>query len=266
MSRPAILLFFLSMALATLSLAADASSPAQEAVSLSVGVILEDNYPLVYFDAAARPQGFEVAMIEHLAKAGGFASFELKTFPDKVALHTALTHHQIDLGFSKMKKNEVDGQRFIYSQAYLSLEYVFLVNRVQTAQNDLQIEPLTKLAQGRLTVGTVDDPVYSDQLRRSYPEMRIKLFKSKKAVFDAVLAGEIAACFMDELEAKHFFIVSPAAALHLQYLRGQTATDTVALIFPWDRLFFREWVNMFLTKEDYTNTKLSMILERYAEK
>jgi hypothetical protein len=132
------------------------------------------------------------------------------------------------------------------------------------AKNNLQVDPLKKLAKSDLPVGTLDTPLYADQLRRTYPKMHIKLFATAQEVFNAVASGEIAGCYMDEIEVKNFFLSAPAKALHLQYVKGETNTDSVAMVFPWDKLFFREWVNIFLNKEGYTRTQLSDVIKQYS--
>lgn len=255
-----LLLFFFapwSLCLATTVFGLEA-----QAATLTAGIVFEDNYPLVYFDTSDTPQGFEVDMVHHLAKAGGYELGEIRIFPDHNALYLALESHHIDFAFSKMKRNVIDAQRFIYSKPYLTIEYVFLLHRAMMAQNGIQVDPLRQLAKGSLPVGTLENPIYAEQLRRSYPDMQIKVFSSKKAVLDALMAGEITACYLDELEANHFFLSSPAKALYLKYMRARTVSDAVALVFPWDTLFFREWVNIFLTKEGYTDVTLSDIMQR----
>jgi ABC-type amino acid transport substrate-binding protein len=246
------------------ALALNSFTPDQGAGSLIVGVVQEDNFPLVYFDSEANPKGFEVSIARHLAKTGGFELREIKKFPDQESLRSALRNQEIDFAFSKMKKNSADAEQFIYSKAHITLGYVFLFNRVVMAANDLQVNPLGKIAGSGLSVGTLDNPLYTEQLQRMYPGMTIRVFTSKQAIFDAAISGEIAACYLDEMEVQSFFLNSPAKALYLHYVKGQTNPDAVALVFPWNKFFFREWVNIFLTKNGYTTTQLSGIIRRYS--
>ena len=246
-----------------IALPACASSFDSEKKPLVVGVVLQDNFPLVYFDKETSPRGFEVFMVRHLAKTGGFEPLEIRKFPDQESLRRAVRDHEIDFAFSKMKKDPADAERFIYSEAHLTVEYVFLLNRKIIAANGIQVDPLVKIAGSDLIIGTLDTSLYAEKLRSIYPEKNIKLFSSIQDVFDAVVSGEIAACFLDEIEVKGFFLNSPSQALKLQYVQGSIVTDSVALVFPWDKLFFREWVNIFLTKEGYTRTQLSEVIDKY---
>ena len=80
----------------------------------------------------------------------------------------------------------------------------------RSAVNNIQIDPLVKIAYSDLTIGTLDAPLYAEKLRRVYPEKNIKLFSSKQEVFDAVVSGKIAACYLDEIEVKGFsWILQP---------------------------------------------------------
>ncbi len=265
MSRIFLFLLIIPFLATTGDLWAKTTAPSkQNGGSLIVGIVQEDNFPLVYFDNESNPKGFEIALAQDLAQTAGFELREIKQFPDQASLRQALRNQEIDFAFSKMKKNSVDAEQFIYSKPHLTLGYVFLFNRVVMAANDLQINPLNKLASSDLSIGTLDNPLYTGQLQRRYPNIQIKVFTSKQAVFDATISGEIAACYLDEMEVQSFFLNSPAKALYLHYVQGQTSPDAVALVFPWNKLFFREWVNIFLTKNGYTTTQLSGIIKRYS--
>lgn len=260
-------LFLLTIIVSSFSgtaLAADASDINESDGSLIIGIVQEENFPLVYFDTQKNPKGFEVEMARHLAKIGDYTIKEIRQFPDKRSLRQALINKEIDFAFSKLKKNQADAERFIYSESHLTIRYVFLFNRIAMAQNGLQINPLQKLTSSGLPVGTLESPLYDAQLQRIYPGMNVKSYQSKPEVFDAIVAGDITACYMDEMEVKSFFLTHPSKALYLYYLQGETLSDSVALVFPWNKLFFREWVNMFLAKYGYIDTKLEDIIERYS--
>ena len=163
-----------------------------------------------------------------------------------------------------MKMNRGDAERFIYSQPHLTVGYAFLLNRVVIARNGLQIDPLQKLDDDKFTIGTLDNDLYPRQLQRLYPKAEIRLFTTRDQVFAAVAKGEIAACYMDEIETKTYLLAAPDKALMLRYIKNDELSDSVALVFPWDSLFLREWVNMFLDKEGYAAMQFGDVMEQFA--
>ena len=264
MNRFVFVLFLIITLQAHCALAVNGPSWRQKSDVLTVGLLQQENFPLIFFDRETNPLGFEVAMVRHLAKSGGFSSLQFKQFPDQEALQLALRNHEVDFAFSKMKKNLDDAQHLIYAEPHLSLQYVFLFNRLEMAANDLQAAPLSGLAKSGITVGTLDSPLYTDQLEKLYPGVNIRVFAAKEAIFKAVISGEVGACYLDEMEVQDFFLRSPAKALYLHYVKGKTYRDSIALVFPWDKLFFREWVNSFLVKYGYTTTQLSGLIRQYS--
>lgn len=224
-----------------------------------VGIIQGNHFPFIYQNDQGQWAGFELAMVKQLGQEAGFEHFELTIYPDQEALSRGLLKDEVDCGVSKLKMNLRDGERLIYSHPYIELDSVFLVNRKLRAQLQCQTDSPETFNQS-ISIGTLNSGGHYDRLRKRYPNNSIVKIADFDQMIDQVISGKLVAGYIDEAQARQFFLQHPEKALMLAYMPWEGRSDSVGLAFSWQKRVLREWSNIFLQARGYLGVKLDELI------
>ena len=247
---------------------ADHLNLVQKVPVFRAGIIAQDNFPFVYEGKHGQWQGLEVELLKKLQHSLEIDQLQLWTYPDHQALVTALLANEVDCGVSKFIVNLKDAEKLLFSQPYLKLDTVFLVNRKLRAGLGAQNRPLrinlnpkgNPWQQEEIIFGTIDAPLYYTPLERSFPGSTITRLADPAELISMVAAGKLFACYVDEAQAKTYFQRYPEQALAVAYLPALADSASIALAFSWKNESLREWSNIFLQRLGFPAADLDKLI------
>jgi ABC-type amino acid transport substrate-binding protein len=232
------------------------------------GIIARDNFPFIYEGKHGQWQGFEIELLKKLQHDLGIDQLQLWTYPDHQALVTALLENKVDCGVSKFIINLKDAEKLLFSQPYMRLDTVFLVNRKLRAELGMQDKPLTisplpkenPWQQDGIVFGTTENQDYAALLECNFPGNTIVRIQDPVELISRVAAGTLFACYVDEAQAKTYFQCHPEQGLAVAYLPALPDSASIALAFSWQNESLREWSNIFLQRLGFPAADLDELI------
>ena len=231
--------------------------------TLRVGVVQDDLFPFIYVDSQGFYRGFEFDIVRDLGSVLGLEQIDVKPFKNKKALLKGLLNNQVDCAASKITKNLSDGEFIAYSNSYMELKSVFLINRKLQAQLHLQTETPQNFSES-VSIGTLDGDNFYERLQKAYPKNQIVKVADFAQLIDQVIRGQLVACIIDEARAKLYFSKHSDNALLLAYISWVEWSDDVSLAFSWKNKRLRDLSNILLQSRESTVPTLENLFITYS--
>jgi polar amino acid transport system substrate-binding protein len=220
---------------------------------LLVAIAAAEEPPFIVSGADGAPRGTDIDLARGMAKALGVAvAFDrrARTGDDVIDL---VARHEADLAVSRLSTTLDRALRVRFSRPYLVLHQALLLNRLRFAQIAEGREPIDVVRGADTAVAVVSGSAYVDYARRELPRARLREYpRWEPELVDAVLRGEIAAAYGDELEVKRALTARPEAPLQLRSAILGDTRDAIAVALPWDSPQLLAWVDLYLDMESTT--------------
>lgn len=130
---------------------------------------------------------------------------------------------EADVAICKLSRTLTRARTTLFSDPYLVLRHVLLLNRMRFAELSKGQEPASVIRQFRGSIGIIANSSYADFARQDFPLAKIVEFPGWQEVVSALKRGELDAAYRDEFEIKYLLKKDPRSSL---LLRTVTLTDT----------------------------------------
>ncbi len=211
---------------------------------LVVSVISEDKYPF-YFIKNNIIKGYDILLCENISKALN-VDLEIdnssKTLDELIQnLLTGKSH----IAVSKIKRILDDSLYLSYSQPYLKIGYILLIDRIKLAKYKKHGDYKDILLDEKSLISTLNNNIYKDYLKNYFPDNPIRVFNDKNDLINELLNGESIALFLDEIEAKLIFRDNKELALKILSYKFKDLFDDLHIITSWKNKFLIDYLNIF---------------------
>lgn len=226
-------------------------SPRMKAVyergKLRVAMPSTDRKPFFYVDGDGTLAGSDVELAADIAAQMGVdveyvrsaASFD--EVVDQVAAGRA------DIAVSKLSATLPRAEKVMFSDPYLTLHQGLLLNRLALARlGSKNADPLQHLRQADVPIGVIAGTSYVNFAGLLFPKARIVPFPTPRDAMDAVVGGEVAALYYDELQLKQLIAGRPGDSIDLQLRILEDQVDLIAIAVPPSDSQLLAWVNLYL--------------------
>ncbi|MGO8917046.1 MAG: ABC transporter substrate-binding protein [Stellaceae bacterium] len=195
-------------------------------------------------------RGADIDLAQGMAKALGVAiDFDrrARSFDEVIDV---VARHEADLAISRLSETLNRATRVRFSRPYLTLHHALLLNRLRFAQLAQGRDPIDVVRGANTTVGIVSGTAYVDYARHLLPLAQLREYpRWEPELIEAVLRGDVAAAYLDELEAKQALAARPEAPLQLRSAILSETRDPVGVALPWDSAQLLAWVDLYLETE-----------------
>ena len=172
--------------------------------TLKIGMIAEKDYPFVFKDKRGKIAGFDVQLSRNIARELGVEPIIRQTAGTYDQLTRMLREGEVDLVISDYTITLNRARYILYSEPYVRIPFVVLINTVWYAgKKQTGVEPLKRLDQADVIMGTVGSTAVEKYLKLAFPHVQTKTFVNTGQLGTAILNGEINAAFCTLLTA-HF--------------------------------------------------------------
>ncbi len=214
---------------------------------LRVALAAVEAPPFIVTGADGALGGSDIDLARGMAKALGVAvAFDRRALSGNDVIEL-VARHEADLAISRLSETLERAMRVRFSRPYLVLHQALLLNRLRFAQIAEGREPIDVVRGGDTAVAVVSGTAYVDYARRLLPRARLREYpRWEPDLIDAVLHGEIAAAYGDELEVKRALTARPEAPLQLRLAMLGDTRDPIGVALPWDSTQLLAWVDLYL--------------------
>jgi polar amino acid transport system substrate-binding protein len=232
---------------------------------LVVAVAGFDLPPFVAGSPGGKPRGSDIDLAAGMAAALGVGlalDRRSRSFDDLI---DRVARHEADLALSRLSETLERATRVRFSRPYLTLRQGLLLNRLRFAQIAKGGDPVAVVNAADAVIGVVGGTAAVGEARRLLPNARRQEYpRWQPELVEAVLKGDVAAGFGDELEVLRALAASPDAPLHLRMFILEDARDAIGVALPWDSLQLLAWIDLYLETQAKPLT-VEALLARAAE-
>jgi polar amino acid transport system substrate-binding protein len=230
---------------------------------LIVAIYHQDNAPFFMRDSQGGLYGVDIHLTgEIAAKLGVKVEFNCNpaTFNEVV---DTVARHEADIGIGSLSCTLERAKRVSFTKPYIILHQGLLINRVSAARQKHGSRIMDILQVPDTAIGVQGGTSHAASARERFPRAVIREYPGWKDVLDAVMKGEVAAVFDDEVEVRKLIAARPEVALDLQTVVLKDTSDPIAIAVPWDSANLLSWLNLYL---DSLGGKLTVegILKEYS--
>ena len=151
-----------------------------------------------------------------------------------------------DIAISKLSRTLQRARRVRFSRPYLTLRHALALNRLWLARaaKGRDIAAVVKGFTGR--IGVLGQTSFVDYAHRIFPDARVVEFSSWDEVVAALVRGDIAAAYRDELEIKRLVKDHPELALQLKTAILTDTKDDICMAVGTDESQLLYLANLYL--------------------
>ncbi len=230
---------------------------------LIVSMYSVDTPPMFMADDKGELTGYDVEMAKAVAERLGVElefNRKAKTFDEVVR---TVARHEADLAISMISRTLKRSEIVRFSDPYLILKPVLLVNRLDMPEGRNNREIINVLKKQKLIVGEQDGTSYMGMARDFFPNGTIRGYPLWADVVKAILKRDVNAYLRDEVGVWNLSLQSPEVFLHIKMIELESPKDSLAMVLPHDSTHFLEWINIFIS-EFYPPGPVEKLLKRYA--
>ena len=230
---------------------------------LIVAMYSVDTPPLFMMDDKGALTGYDVEMARAIAKRLG-VELEFNRTPDTFdEVVNTVARHEADLAVSMISRTLTRSEIVKFSDPYLILKPVLLVNRLDMPEGGTNKE-IIRILQGRkVIVGEQEATSYMGMASDFFPKGIIKGYPLWADVVNALLKREVNAYLRDEVGVWNLSLKSPEVFLHLKLIELDSPRDPISIVLPYDSTHLLEWINIFIS-DFYPPGPVDELLKRYS--
>ncbi|QHW32322.1 amino acid ABC transporter substrate-binding protein [Paenibacillus rhizovicinus] len=231
---------------------------------LRVAMPSADRKPFFYRDDGGRLAGSDVELAADVAAQMGVDVEYVRTASSFDEVVNQVASGQADIALSKLSATLPRAQKVMFSNPYLTLHQGLLLNRLALARlGSASADPMEHLRQTDIRIGVIAGTSYVSYAGLLFPKARIVQFPTPQEAMNAVLRGEVAAIYYDELQLKQLITDNPGDSIDLQLHIMQDQVDLIAVAVPPDDAQLLAWMNLYLQTNQ---ARIDSLLKYYAVK
>jgi ABC-type amino acid transport substrate-binding protein len=231
---------------------------------LIVAVYKNDIAPLFYTDKQGRLVGHEIYLAKTIAAALGVGivfNRQASSFDEVVSLVVA---GKADLGISLVSRTMNRVRRARFSNPYLVIHPVLLVNRVFFSGVD-KSNILESLKGRSFNISEKKGTAYVDMADALFPKARVNERTDWDEVIQDVVEGTADAALRDEIGVTNFVHNNPESGISIQLNPLEHIDDNIGVVLAPDSVQLEHWLNVFLEQNGYPIDSKELF-ERFGEK
>ena len=230
---------------------------------LIVAMYSVDTPPLFMVDKKGELTGYDVEMATAIAKRLG-VELEFNRTPDTFdEVVNTVARHDADLAVSMISRTLKRSEIVRFSDPYLILKPVLLVNRLDMPEGGSNNEIIRILRGRKVIVGEQEATSYMGMARDFFPKGIIKGYPLWADVVNALLKREVNTYLRDEVGVWNLSLKSPEVFLHLKLIELDSPRDSISIVLPYDSTHLLEWINIFIS-DFYPPGPVDELLKRYS--
>ena len=230
---------------------------------LIVAMYSVDTPPLFMVDKKGELTGYDVEMATAIAKRLG-VELEFNRTPDTFdEVVNTVARHEADLAVSMISRTLKRSEIVRFSDPYLILKPVLLVNRLDMPEGGSNNEIIRILRGRKVIVGEQEATSYMGMARDFFPKGIIKGYPLWADVVNALLKREVNTYLRDEVGVWNLSLKSPEVFLHLKLIELDSPRDSISIVLPYDSTHLLEWINIFIS-DFYPPGPVDELLKRYS--
>ena len=245
----AMVLCLLGMANAAEQAASTATLPPDLARIQATGILrvalTHADYPPFYERQAGGLRGLDIDLAHDVARRLGVDvqfNREASSWDDIVAVIAA---RKADVAIAALSRSLPRAQRVAYTQPYLTLPQALLVNRLKLAGLAGEGEPVVRLNNPAVRIGTLRGSSYVNFAKAAFPAAQVEVYDQWSNAVNALVSGRIHAVMFDALLCKRTLLARPELALQLQMVVTQRP-DPIAMAVNWRDREWVQWLNVYI--------------------
>jgi ABC-type amino acid transport substrate-binding protein len=227
-----------------------------------VALHAEDSPPFFYTDKTGALQGIDVDLAKLIAAKLGVKLVIKRTAKDFDGVIDEISAGSADIGIAALYPSLDRMKSVIFTEPYMEIPAIIVVNRAQAARSGIQPADLQTLDRPGTTVGYIDSPIFSDAVHNFFHHVRIKLYPDRAALLGGLRSGEVAAAFIDEIEATKWRGLIPDFDLYFSSIRLQNSSFTACMAVNWKDEHLAYWLNE-LIRQSRADGALDAVVRRH---
>lgn len=228
-----------------------------------VAMYFNDIPPFFMHDENGNFYGLDVELARDIAdKLGVKVRFDrkAKTFGEIVDM---VVNHEADAAISLLSRTLKRAEKIRYTKPYIVLKQGLIINRLSFEKLTKNKSIINTLNQKQSVIAVKKGTSYVDFSHRIFPDAVIKEYPEwDPEIVDAVVSGEAAAGYDDEIEIKKYIISRPEAAIHVTTAVIEDLNDPIAIAVPYDSNSLLDWLNLYIDQHVKKITA-DTILDKY---
>jgi polar amino acid transport system substrate-binding protein len=193
--------------------------------------------------------GIDRDIADGLAKSLGVKLKIITSAKDWNSVIDEVSNQKSDLGISYLSITAPRATKVLYSTPYAEVAQTIIFNNLsasaQRKKGKLTIKDMF-LGEDGMTLGVYSGSSYEEFANNLFPNVKTKGFESATDMFDAVIASEVDALLIDELEVFFAFMKNPAYRLKLTEVRIKDKPDFISIAIDSTNRDLLDFVNNFL--------------------
>lgn len=230
-----------------------------------VAMYFNDIPPFFMHDENGNFYGLDVELAGDIAeKLGVKVRFDrrAKTFGEIVDI---VVNKEADAAISLLSRTLKRAEKIRYTKPYIVLKQGLIINRLIFEKLTEKNSIIATLNQEQSVIAVKKGTSYVDFSHKIFPDAVIKEYPEwDPEIVDAVVSGEAAAGYHDEIEIKKYIISRPEAAIHATTAVIQDLNDPIAIAVPYDSNSLLDWLNLYIDQH-VKNMNADSLLDKYKE-
>jgi ABC-type amino acid transport substrate-binding protein len=236
---------------------------------LRLAIIKRENPPFYYSDpnGVDGTGGLEVELGKKIAKELGVKLRIIRKTDVFNELVKLVARGEADIAMSKLSISLPRASFVEYAQPYINFRKAILINRLKFAElkNATKDSIYEFFNRKDVAIGVIANSSYETFAKQLFPNGKVIGFDSWDSAVEAVAKGEVSGIFRDEFEISRTLRNIPDGAIKFMSVILKEQEDPIAMVLPWNKLHFKNWINHFLNSKSiaYENTDILEMLENY---
>jgi polar amino acid transport system substrate-binding protein len=225
----------------------------------------EDLPPFFMHDKSGRFYGLDVSLAQDVGRRLGVGVKFIRTAKTFDEVIDIVARREADVAVSNLSRTLERSKRVLFTESYISLNLVLLVNRLKAAQEKKGEDIMKILKDKAQKIGVLIGSSHIGYVKEAFPKAVMKQFKILDPdIIEAVLKGDLFAGFFDEFDVKKVIRERPEVTLHLQMVALEGKKDPIAMAVPWNSVHLLSWLNLYLQTANLDLT-VDKVLDQYSE-
>lgn len=218
---------------------------------LKVAIWHQDIYPFFMHNKEGKFTGHDVDMALDIGeKLGVKVEFD-KSATSFNGMVDLVAEKKVDVVISLLSSTIDRAKKVLFTDPYVVLNVGMFANRmaITRLKHENDEHWFKALIKSDEIIATRRGTAYEEYARKTFPNATIKTYVEWNDVVDAVIKGEAACLFYDEIEIKKLVRLKPDLAIKGKTVVIKDQTDPLAMAVSVDHVHLWSWLNYYLKQK-----------------
>ena len=213
--------------------------------------LTEFDFPPFYeVDKTGKLIGSDIDMAKDIAKELGVKiefNRSAKSFDGVVDV---VASRQANIAVSDLSSTLLRARKALFTEPYIAYHKTLLISRLWYARFEKTLtskqDPIAKLMQSKVTIGTLENSSYVDYTYKMFPNAKVVQYPTLDDTVQALLKNEIDAYLFDDFGIRTLLLSRPKIGFNFKAIAFTNNNDLIAIAVNWQDKTLFEWLNLYL--------------------